>query len=82
MYLSAVLRSALFENYDEDFKTLVNSLKVKLDGEVKELKGGGLSYAFFLSAQCVADEKKSAGSALIWQCVNRAQEGFLEESGE
>jgi hypothetical protein len=34
--------SALFENYDEDFKQLLASLKGKLDGDVKLLKGGQL----------------------------------------
>ncbi|KAK8849702.1 hypothetical protein IAR55_005037 [Kwoniella newhampshirensis] len=31
--------TALFENYDEDFKQLLASLKGKLDGDVKSLKG-------------------------------------------
>ncbi|ORY34731.1 t-SNARE [Naematelia encephala] len=31
--------TALFENYDEDFKQLVASLKGKLEGDVKTLKG-------------------------------------------
>lgn len=32
--------SALFENYDDDLKQLLASLKNKLDGDVKELRGG------------------------------------------
>lgn len=32
--------SALFENYDEDLKQLISSLKAKLEGDVKALKGG------------------------------------------
>ncbi|WWC92820.1 uncharacterized protein L201_007779 [Kwoniella dendrophila CBS 6074] len=31
--------TALFENYDEDFKQLLASLKSKLEGDVKQLKG-------------------------------------------
>ncbi|WWD04345.1 hypothetical protein V865_002414 [Kwoniella europaea PYCC6329] len=31
--------TALFENYDEDFKQLLASLKGKLEGDVKQLKG-------------------------------------------
>ncbi|RSH93318.1 hypothetical protein EHS25_007672 [Saitozyma podzolica] len=31
--------TALFENYDEDLKSLLASLKGKLDGDVKQLKG-------------------------------------------
>jgi hypothetical protein len=38
---SAVLISrALFENYDQDLKQLIASLKGKLEGDVKQLKGG------------------------------------------
>jgi hypothetical protein len=38
---SAVLTSrALFENYDQDLKQLIASLKGKLEGDVKQLKGG------------------------------------------
>lgn len=33
---------ALFENYDEDFKSLLKGLKAKLDGDVRQLKGGVL----------------------------------------
>jgi hypothetical protein len=37
----AVLTSrALFENYDQDLKQLIASLKGKLEGDVKQLKGG------------------------------------------
>jgi len=32
--------SALFENYDQDLKQLIASLKGKLEGDVKQLKGG------------------------------------------
>lgn len=32
--------SALFENYDEDLNQLLSSLKGKLEGDVKQLKGG------------------------------------------
>ena len=32
--------SALFENYDEDLKQLLANLKSKLEGDVKQLKGG------------------------------------------
>jgi hypothetical protein len=48
-YPSAVLTSrALFENYDQDLKQLIASLKGKLEGDVKQLKGGmsSLSPAF------------------------------------
>ncbi len=38
------LLSALFENYDEDLKQLLASLKGKLDGDVKALKGGRRSH--------------------------------------
>ncbi|KAK1923651.1 hypothetical protein DB88DRAFT_511189 [Papiliotrema laurentii] len=31
--------TALFENYDEDFKQLLKSLKAKLEGDVKQLQG-------------------------------------------
>jgi hypothetical protein len=31
---------ALFENYDQDLKQLIASLKGKLEGDVKQLKGG------------------------------------------
>jgi len=31
---------ALFENYDQDLKQLIGSLKGKLEGDVKQLKGG------------------------------------------
>jgi hypothetical protein len=34
---------ALFENYDEDLKQLIASLKGKLEGDVKQLKGGQYS---------------------------------------
>jgi hypothetical protein len=38
---SPVLTSrALFENYDQDLKQLIASLKGKLEGDVKQLKGG------------------------------------------
>jgi hypothetical protein len=30
----------LFENYDQDLKQLIASLKGKLEGDVKQLKGG------------------------------------------
>jgi vesicle transport through interaction with t-SNAREs protein 1 len=30
----------LFENYDEDLKAMLQSLKGKLEGDVKQLKGG------------------------------------------
>jgi hypothetical protein len=33
-------RSALFENYDEDLKLLLASLKGKLEGDVRQLEGG------------------------------------------
>jgi hypothetical protein len=40
-FSSAVLTSrALFENYDQDLKQLISSLKGKLEGDVKQLKGG------------------------------------------
>lgn len=37
------MRRALFENYDEDLKQLLTSLKAKLEGDVKQLKGGKLT---------------------------------------
>jgi hypothetical protein len=40
--LGTFKHSALFESYDEDFKQLVASLKGKLEGDVKLLKGGAL----------------------------------------
>jgi hypothetical protein len=41
--LVRLFRSALFESYDEDFKALLASLKGKLEGDVKQLKGGASS---------------------------------------
>jgi hypothetical protein len=41
--LATATLSALFENYDEDLKQLVESLKGKLEGDVKALKGGELT---------------------------------------
>jgi hypothetical protein len=48
---SALLTSrALFENYDQDLKQLIASLKGKLEGDVKQLKGGMCSLSPGLAA--------------------------------
>jgi hypothetical protein len=41
---------ALFENYDQDLKQLISSLKGKLEGDVKQLKGGMSSVSPGLAA--------------------------------
>ena len=39
-YAAVLTSRALFENYDQDLKQLIASLKGKLEGDVKQLKGG------------------------------------------
>ena len=41
------LPRALFENYDQDLKQLITSLKGKLEGDVKQLKGGMYPFSVF-----------------------------------
>lgn len=56
-------RSALFENYDEDLKQLIASLKGKLEGDVKQLKGGKLASPDEIarpSAEPNSEQKKAA----------------------
>lgn len=57
-----LLSRALFENYDQDLKQLITSLKGKLEGDVKQLKGG--MYPFFVLCGHGADGQEQRKSAL------------------
>lgn len=70
-----MVRSALFENYDEDLKQLFGSLKSKLDGEAKSLTGGKhFDRRSVDLSHCLHIEQRKAALKRVSEEIDEAEE--------